>query len=73
MKFLQLIRVGNKNNISLGITDYIEMFTLWEARTRYVLNYRLEKKKLDIAIKEVALYFENLENKIIKETDEIEI
>lgn len=69
----QLIRVANHNNIDIGMTEYIEehseMFTLWETRTRYVFNHRLEKKKIDIALKEVAFYFEKLK----KEADEPEI
>lgn len=45
----QLIRLANINNVELYLNEYIddhsEMFSLWEARTRYILNYRLEKEK----------------------------
>ena len=27
------------------IDEHSEMFTLWESRARYIINYRLEKKK----------------------------
>ena len=35
------------------IEDHSEMFSLWEARTRYVLNYHLEERKIDVALKGV--------------------
>ena len=35
------------------IEDHSEMFSLWEARTHYVLNYYLEERKIDAALKGV--------------------
>ena len=39
------------------MTEYIEnhseMFSLWEARTRYVLNYHLDERKIDVSLKGV--------------------
>ena len=32
------------------------MFTLWESRTRYVLNYQLELNKVEKAMKAVGEY-----------------
>lgn len=53
----QLLRIGKENNADLLVTEYIEdhseMFSLWEARTRYVLNYHLEERKIDAALKGV--------------------
>ena len=50
----QLIRIAHENETNLILTEYIEdhseMFTLWEAKTRYVLNYRLEKSKTERAL-----------------------
>ena len=60
----QLIYLANENNIDLFLTDYIsdhaEMFSSWEAKTRYVLNFRLEREKIKTAIKEVDIYLEGL-------------
>ena len=43
----QLIQLANQNGVDLDLPEYIdehsEMFTLWESRTRYIINYRLEK------------------------------
>ena len=53
----QLLRIGKENGAELLVTEYIEdhseMFSLWEARTRYVLNYHLEERKIDAALKGV--------------------
>ncbi len=58
----QLIQLAKQNNVDLSLGEYIddhsEMFSLWEARTRYVLNYRLEKRKIDKALNEVTDYIE---------------
>ena len=52
----QLIRLANINNVELYLNEYIddhsEMFSLWEARTRYILNYRLEKRKIERYIRQ---------------------
>lgn len=46
----QLIALINKSEVDIPLTEYIddhsEMFSLRESRTRYILNYRLEEKKL---------------------------
>lgn len=46
------------------MTEYIdshsEMFTVWEAKTRYILNYQLETKKITLALKEVEDYLNDL-------------
>ena len=58
----QLIHLAKQNHVDLLLGEYIddhsEMFSLWEARTRYVLNYRLEKRKIDRALNEVTDYLE---------------
>ena len=40
------------------------MFTLWEAKTRYILNYCLEKYKVERALKEVDIYLSILEKNL---------
>ena len=52
----QLLRIGKENGAELLVTEYLEdhseMFSLWESRTRYILNYRLEEKKVERALTE---------------------
>lgn len=58
----QLIRLANLNNVDLYLNEYIddhsEMFSLWEARTRYILNYRLEKRKIERSLMETKSYLD---------------
>lgn len=58
----QLIRLANINNVELYLNEYIddhsEMFSLWEARTRYILNYRLEKRKIERSLMETKSYLD---------------
>lgn len=60
----QLIRIGRENNVELCLTEYIEdhaeMFSLWEAKSRYVLGFLAEVKKIDDAIAGIREYFENI-------------
>lgn len=64
----QLIYLAKKETIDLGISKYIEehseMFTLWESKTRYVLNYKLEKNKVEASIIEVEKYLDHLQKNI---------
>jgi len=56
----QLIRLAEENSVDLNLTEYIsehsEMFSQWEAKSRYVLGYLIELKKIDRAIEEVERY-----------------
>lgn len=60
----QLIRIGRERKVELILTDYIEdhseMFSLWEARTRDVLNYQLESRKVDQALDGVNCFLEQV-------------
>lgn len=60
----QLIRIGKENGAEIYINDYIEdhaeMFTLWEAKARYVLGYAIEQKKLERALTEVDRYLTDI-------------
>ena len=62
----QLIRIARKNNIKFFLSEYIddhsEMFTLWESRTRYVLNYQLELSKVEKAMKAVGEYLKSVQD-----------
>ncbi|MBO2516217.1 MAG: hypothetical protein CW338_02930 [Clostridiales bacterium] len=57
----QLIRLGKKEDAPLYLTEYIEdhaeMFSQWEAKTRYIVGYMVEIEKIDRAIKELDVYF----------------
>lgn len=63
----QLIQLAKNYEIDLFLTDYIddksEMFSSWEAKTRYIINYKLEKKKVSTAIDEVEKYLNGLVSK----------
>lgn len=69
----QLIRLANINNVELYLNEYIddhsEMFSLWEARTRYILNYRLEKRKIERSLTETKLYLDVIEKMISHHLD----
>lgn len=69
----QLIRLANINNVELYLNEYIddhsEMFSLWEARTRYILNYRLEKRKIERSLTETKSYLDVIEKLISHHLD----
>lgn len=58
----QLIRISKENGAGISLTDYIEehseMLSVWEAKTRYVLGYRVELTKIDRALDEVGRYLD---------------
>ncbi len=59
-----MINLAKEKQIDIYVTEYIdshsEMFTVWEAKTRYILNYQLETKKITLALKEVENYLNDL-------------
>lgn len=69
----QLIRLANINNVELYLNEYIddhsEMFSLWKARTRYILNYRLEKRKIERSLTETKSYLDVIEKMISHHLD----
>ena len=69
----QLIRLANINNVELYLNEYIddhsEMFSLWEARTRYILNYRLEKRKIERSLTGTKSYLDVIEKMISHHLD----
>lgn len=69
----QLIRLANINNVELYLNEYIddhsEMFSLWEARARYILNYRLEKRKIERSLTETKSYLDVIEKMISHHLD----
>lgn len=69
----QLIRLANINNVELYLNEYIddhsEMFSLWEARTRYILNNRLEKRKIERSLSETKSYLDVIEKMISHHLD----
>ena len=64
----QLIRLANINNVELYLNEYIddhsEMFSLWEARTHYILNYRIEKRKIERSLTETKSYLDVIDRMI---------
>ncbi|MCH1942421.1 HEPN domain-containing protein [Holdemania massiliensis] len=66
----QLIRIIHKDNVPCPITEYIdehsEMFSLWESKTRYVLNYQTERRKIERALEEVNVFVIDAKNSFLK-------
>ncbi|WP_251212691.1 HEPN domain-containing protein [Adlercreutzia murintestinalis] len=56
----QLIRIGNESRVDLQLSEYLidhaEMFSLWEAKARYILGYAIEARKLERALSEIDDY-----------------
>ena len=60
----QLLALGNENGVDLCkceyVEDHAEMFTAWESKSRCVLNYKLEQKKIERAIAEVEKFLQSI-------------
>ena len=73
----QLINLAKENNVDIKITEYIdehsEMFTVWESKTRYILNYKLESIKIKKALEEVEKYLSFIEQEQFKTENEDDI
>ncbi len=72
-----LISFADENGVDLMLNDYIidhaEMFSSWEAKTRYLLDYLVDIKKVETAIDEVDQYLDTVMESISKEsTDTLE-
>lgn len=69
----QIIQLAKERNVDLMLTKFIyeraEMFTSWEAKTRYIKNYKLEHNKVAEAIKEVRIYIDTLSKAKLVEQD----
>lgn len=72
----QLIRLGAKEGAELYLSEYLEdhaeMFSQWEAKSRYVLGYSIEAHKVERAMKEVDSYLATVaaeETATIEETE----
>lgn len=59
-KISKLVKMISDNGANLVITDWIddhsEMLGEWEAQTRYDMDFLVEKRKLDTAIKEIQKF-----------------
>lgn len=60
----QLILIANENNVNLqlpeSLIDKAEMLTLWEQKSRYVLGYKIDLKKIDGIIPKIDAYLKKL-------------
>ncbi len=67
----QLLYKAHKSGIDMHAGEYIEehaeMLTSWEAKTRYVVDYRIEMHKIEDAIEEVGEYLERLRTLEVEE------
>lgn len=56
----QLTRIGREANVDLHLSEYLEdhaeMFSQWEAKSRYVIGYAIESRKAERALQEVDDY-----------------
>lgn len=58
-KLIDMIRHhGSPLIITEWLDDHSEMLSSWEAETRYNMDFVVEKRKLDTAIREIASYLE---------------
>lgn len=59
-KISKLVKMISDNGANLVITDWVddhsEMLGEWEAQTRYDMDFLVEKRKLDTAMKEVQKF-----------------
>lgn len=59
----QLIQIAEENNVDLKmparLADKAEMLTLWEQKSRYVLNYKVDLKKIDSVIPKLDKYLKS--------------
>jgi HEPN domain-containing protein len=66
-----LIRYAKENNISLVLTDYIidhaEQLTAWEAKTRYVKSYLVERRAIENMLPEIQKSIALYEQEVTKE------
>lgn len=60
----QLIRLANESEVNLGLSEYLEdhaeMFSQWEAKSRYVIGYSIEQRKIERALEEIDEYLANI-------------
>lgn len=65
----QLISIANRNNVTIPLTDYIDdhagTLSVWEARTRYVMDLRVEKRKIEKALPEIDKYLSECEKEFV--------
>ena len=70
----QIDESDRKNDIYISdyVRDFSEMFTTWEAKTRYVTGYLLSIKKLETGLNEVKKYLDEVSEKHNKMTKDVE-
>ncbi len=60
----QLVRLAAEADVALLLTEYIEdhaeMFSQWEAKSRYVIGYSIEQRKIERALEEVDSYLADI-------------
>lgn len=62
----QLIAIAAAHNVDLHLTDFLnekaDVITLWESKTRYVMGFHVESKRIEMAINEIELFLYKLKD-----------
>lgn len=60
-KISKLVKMASDNGANLVITDWVddhsEMLSEWETQTRYDMDFLVEKRKLNVAMEEIRVFF----------------
>lgn len=78
-KISKLVKMISDHGANLMVTDWIddhsEMLSEWEAQTRYDMDFLVEKRKLDTAMKEIQMFLEinGFKNELRKELQDASV
>ena len=63
----QLVRLAREQGVELYISEYLdehsEMISQWESKSRYVLGYLVEYRKIERALEDLRSYINRLKSK----------
>ena len=78
-KISKLVKMISDHGANIIVTDWIddhsEMLSEWEVQTSYDMDFLVEKRKLDIALKEIQIFFEinGLKNELRGELQNVSV
>ena len=69
----QLIRLAGERGVELYISEYLdehsEMISQWESKSRYVLGYLVEYRKIERALEDLRLYIHRVKQEFESSID----